>query len=112
MIKTKKYHVHVYYSMDQLEIANELRQQMIKDLPLMQGFGELRDSPVGPHPTPMFEAWFGYDILDEVINWIKSSRNGLSVMFHPLTGDNYEDHATHVFWVGEALELNLDIFKS
>lgn len=111
MIVTDKYHVHVYYSLDQFELASRVRDKMMKDIPSMQGFGLLRDRPIGPHPTPMFEAWFGHDILDEVLKWVSKNRQDLSVMFHPLSGNDYADHAIHAKWIGDPLPLKLDIFK-
>ncbi len=41
---------------------------------------------------------------------MKKNRQGLSVMFHPLSGNDFEDHKTHSWWLGIELALRLEIF--
>jgi DOPA 4,5-dioxygenase len=75
------------------------------------GVGSLRKKPVGPHPTPMFEAWFSYEVLSRVVDWMKKNNSGLSVMIHPLSGNDLDDHKLHLEWIGTPLILNLEVFK-
>jgi aromatic ring-cleaving dioxygenase len=110
-LKTDHYHVHVYYELDQLELASDIRQKFISDIPEIDGVGPLRQKAVGPHPIPMFEAWFSFQCLEQVIEWMEQNNQGLSVMFHPLSGNDFEDHATYCWWIGKELPLKLEIFK-
>lgn len=111
ILQTEKYHVHVYYELHQLNVAREVREKFLHDLPRIEGVGPLRQRAVGPHPQPMFEAWFSHSILEQVIEWMEQNRRGLSIMFHPLSGSDLEDHQTHAWWIGDILPLNLEIFK-
>jgi aromatic ring-cleaving dioxygenase len=110
-ISIRGYHIHVYCNPEQTPIAQEVREAMIKDLPVIEGAGPVRNRPVGPHPLPMFEAWFQPEGISEVLPWILANRRGLPVLIHPLTGNDYIDHAEHAIWIGEKLELNLEMLK-
>lgn len=44
--------------------------------------------------------------------WIDKHRNGLSVLLHPVTGDDLMDHTEYASWLGQALTLKLLIFTS
>ena len=39
------------------------------------------------------------------------NRDGLTVLLHPETGDNYADHSAHAAWFGGVLPLRLEVFK-
>ena len=105
------YHIHFYCRPEQTELAQKIREKLLRELPIIAGAGPVRSRPVGPHPTPMFEAWFPPEGLSEVKTWAVANRQGLSVMIHPLTGNDYEDHALHAQWLGDVLPLNLEILK-
>lgn len=107
----KGYHIHIYCTLEQAERADEIRTAMLKELKVIQGAGPVRNRPVGPHPLPMFEAWFGPEGIGEVLPWILKNRRGLSVLIHPLSGNDYADHAEHAIWIGTPLPLNLEILR-
>lgn len=109
MMVMRGYHIHVYCQPEQHELAQAVRAEMMQDLAgVIDGAGPVRTRAIGPHPLPMFEAWFETESLNQVLPWILQHRRGLSVMIHPLTGDDYADHAEHSMWIGEKLPLNLD----
>lgn len=110
MLKSEGYHAHVYYVLEQIEQAQLLRQKMLVELPGVEGIGPTRRTAIGPHPVPMFEAWFKNDQLDPVLRWLMQNRSDFSVMIHPLSGDDLADHKNHSLWLGQVLKLNLDIF--
>ena len=83
---------------------------MVSELSEIDGAGPVRDRPVGPHPLPMFEAWFASAHLDTVVRWILANRHQFSVLIHPLSGDDLADHRDHAIWIGKPLPLKLDIF--
>jgi DOPA 4,5-dioxygenase len=39
------------------------------------------------------------------------NRDGLTVLLHPETGDDYADHTDHAAWFGAVLPLRLEMFK-
>jgi aromatic ring-cleaving dioxygenase len=39
------------------------------------------------------------------------NRDGLTVLLHPETGDNYLDHTDHAAWLVATLPLRLEMFK-
>jgi DOPA 4,5-dioxygenase len=43
--------------------------------------------------------------------WLMLNRDGLTILLHPETGDDYTDHATHAVWFGEKLPLNLEMLR-
>lgn len=111
ILDSKGYHIHFYYKLDQLSLASSIREAMISELPELNGVGTLRKSEVGPHPQPMFEAWFDSEHLDRVLRWTMLHRQNLSVMIHPLSGSDLADHRDHSIWLGEVLPLKLHIFQ-
>ncbi len=110
-LQTNKYHVHVYYELHQMEIAGEVREKLMRDIPEIDGVGPIRQRAVGPHPIPMFEAWFSFRYLNKVIEWMKQNNQGLAIMFHPLSGNDLEDHKTHSWWIEKELPLRLEVFE-
>ncbi len=105
------FHIHFYCSLEQTEALNNIRTKMLTDLQSIEGAGPVRNRPVGPHPLPMFEAWFHPEYVGEVLSWALENRNGFSVLIHPLTGNDWLDHKEHSIWIGEKLDLNFDVLK-
>ena len=110
-LKTEGYHIHFYCDISQIPLCKEVREKLIKDVPEIAGAGPVRNVPVGPHPLPMFEAWFDHTHLDPIVRWAMKNRRGLSVMIHPLSGDDLADHRDHSLWLGNPLPLKLEIFS-
>lgn len=104
------YHVHVYCKPSELAKCEHVRTKMTAANLGIMGSGPVRRTAIGPHPLPMFEAWFASEHLQKIMDWIGENRDGLSVMFHPLSGNDLEDHRDYAFWIGEKLSLKLEIF--
>ncbi len=109
-LRSEGYHIHFYCETDQIALCREVQEQLVRELTGIKGAGPVRATPVGPHPLPMFEAWFHNDQLDSVLRWTMQNRRGLSVMIHPLSSDDLADHRDHSFWLGKQLPLKLEIF--
>ncbi|MGL5793939.1 MAG: DOPA 4,5-dioxygenase family protein, partial [Waterburya sp.] len=43
--------------------------------------------------------------------WLALNRNDLTILIHPLTGNDLKDHTDYAAWMGVPQELNLDVFK-
>ena len=107
--KIQEYHMHVYYSAGTRDHAVRFR-----DLLTSLGNGRLRvyslsDGPRGPHVEPMF----GVDIpaahIAEILEFAMINHGPLSILLHPVTGNDLLDHTHHAFWLGPPRPLDLSI---
>lgn len=106
------YHAHVYYDpASSRHRAEHLRDQIAKRFPDAQ-LGRWHDVPVGPHPQAMYQVAFPAAMLANFVPFLMLNRDGLTVLLHPETGDDYADHARHAVWFGEVLPLRLEMFAA
>ena len=103
------YHAHVYYDEAGRGDAAAVRQAL--DARFAVKLGRWRDTPVGPHPEPMYQVAFAPDQFDGVVRWLMFNRRGLTVLVHPETGHDLEDHRDRALWMGRVLDLNLDVLR-
>jgi aromatic ring-cleaving dioxygenase len=105
------YHAHVYYDPIASRVrAERLRERVAAQFPQAQ-LGRWHDEPVGPHPQSMFQIAFASEMLKEFVPWLMLNRDGLTVLVHPETGDDYADHSAHAAWFGAVLPLRLEVFQ-
>jgi aromatic ring-cleaving dioxygenase len=87
-----------------------LRERVAAEFPRAK-LGRWHDKLVGPHPQSMYQIAFPSRMLAEFVPWLMFNRDGLTVLLHPETGDNYADHSAHAAWFGAVLPLRLEVFK-
>ena len=105
------YHAHVYYDPARSrDRAERLRQRVAQEFPQAR-LGRWHDEPVGPHPQSMYQIAFASPMLEKFVPWLMLNRDGLTVLLHPETGDNYADHSAHAVWYGAVLPLRLEVFN-
>lgn len=105
------YHAHVYYDpATTREQAARLRERIAAGFPQAL-LGRWHDVPVGPHPRAMYQVAFPAVMLGSLVPWLMLNRDGLTILLHPETGDDYADHAHHAVWFGEVLPLRLEMFR-
>lgn len=104
-------HAHIYFDVDQRLLADQLRRQVMKELRDQVRVSPMIDHPIGPHPLPMFEVDFFSEDLSMLAAKIDSERNGLSVLFHPVSEDEIGDHVDRSYWLGTKLELNIGFLE-
>jgi aromatic ring-cleaving dioxygenase len=105
------YHVHVYYDQaSSRDRAERLRERVGGEFPQAK-LGRWHDELVGPHPQSMYQIAFPSEMLDKFVPWLMLNRDGLTVLLHPETGDDYTDHSAHAAWFGAVLPLRLEVFK-
>lgn len=109
MIQT--YHAHIYFTLDEMKLAEQVRENIIKALPQLNYAGQLIPIPIGPHPKPMFEIHIPATSINYAMASIDAVRQGLSVLIHPVQHDEMAAHTVDARWLGEKLPLNLDILK-
>lgn len=103
------YHAHVYYEAATRPVAERLRQAMGERFAVT--LGRWHDQPVGPHPQSMYQVAFAVAEFAPLIPWLMLNRAGLSILVHPRTGNDYEDHARFPLWLGTPLPLLLDVLR-
>jgi aromatic ring-cleaving dioxygenase len=107
-----EYHAHVYYDPQATrDRAEQLRARVAAEFPRAK-LGRWHDELVGPHTQSMYQIAFPARELASFLPWLMLNRNGLSILLHPETGDDYRDHSTHAAWLGPALPLRLDVFSA
>ena len=105
------YHAHVYYDPAATRAeADHLRQHVAVEFPQAK-LGRWHDEPVGPHTQSMYQIAFPTELLATFLPWLMLNRNGLTILLHPETGDEYLDHTSHAVWFGAVLPLRLDVLE-
>jgi DOPA 4,5-dioxygenase len=106
----KLYHAHIYYDpATSRGRAERLRERVAAEF-LQAKLGRWHDEPVGPHPQSMYQIAFPTQMLGSFVPWLMLNRDGLTVLLHPETGNDYSDHTAHAAWFGAVLPLRVEVF--
>ncbi len=106
-----EYHAHVYYDRQKTRSrAEHLRERIAAEFPAAK-LGRWHDALVGPHSQSMYQIAFPSRLLASLLPWLMLNRDGLTVLLHPETGNDYRDHTAHAAWLGAVLPLRLDVFS-
>lgn len=103
------YHAHVYYDADSKPAAADLREAIEARFEVRMG--RWHDRPVGPHPRWSYQVAFEPPLFAEIVPWLALNRGDLVIFIHPETGDDLPDHRDRALWLGDYLELNLDVLR-
>ena len=106
----REYHAHIYYDDETRSVAAEVRAALSERFDVTMG--RWRDEPVGPHPIAMFQVAFVPELFAEFVPWLMLNRKGLTILVHPDTGHPVPDHEDYPLWLGEKLDLDIDILRS
>ena len=99
------YHAHIYYNDETFPIATKLRDTLATDFPVQIG----RNAGIaGPHPVPQIQIIFKKDAFQSVVPWLMLNREGLDVLVHPLSNDEYDDHTINALWLGTPVALKIE----
>lgn len=102
------YHAHVYFEQETLHFASDLCKTAGNLFNL--NVGRVHQRAVGPHPKWSCQISFSSNNFDELIPWLESHRNNLTILIHAVTGNNLQDHTEYAYWLGNEVKLNLSIF--
>jgi aromatic ring-cleaving dioxygenase len=58
----------------------------------------------------MYQIAFPGEMLAAFVPWLMLNRDGLTILLHPETGNDYRDHTAHAAWFGAVLPLRLEAF--
>ncbi|MEG3941433.1 DOPA 4,5-dioxygenase family protein [Microcoleus sp. S36b_A3] len=102
------FHAHIYFDNDSRDAAARVREGLAQ---FEVQLGRWHDKPIGPHPQAMYQVAFLPPQFGMVVPWLMLHREGLDILVHPETGDDVADHTTHSLWLGEKLELNVEVLR-
>lgn len=105
----KNYHAHVYFTESTVEQAQELCQEAGKLFSVT--VGRMHQKKVGPHPCWSCQLAFNRHNHTDLLTWLALNRTGLTILIHPLSGNDLLDHTDYALWMGEPQVLNLNVFK-
>ena len=96
------YHAHIYWSSPAereraLAVRDGIAERFVVQL------GRIHDRNVGPHTQSMYQVAFTTDVFSELVPWLMLNRRELSVLIHPNTGRERDDHLLHAAWLGPGL---------
>ena len=98
------YHAHIYFRDGaEREVAMAIRQAISERFAV--ALGRVHDRLVGPHTAPMYQVAFNVEDFARLLPWLMLNRGGLSILLHPNTRFQKEDHLTTSFWLGDRLPL-------
>jgi aromatic ring-cleaving dioxygenase len=103
------YHAHVYYGPATRPAAARLREAVAAGFAVR--LGRWHDEPVGPHPVAMYQIVFAPAEFAKIVPFLMLNREGLDILVHPLTGDDYTDHSSFALWLGTTLPLRLETLR-
>jgi aromatic ring-cleaving dioxygenase len=105
-----EYHAHIYYDPQATRgRAAQLRERVAAEFPTAR-LGRWHDELVGPHSQSMYQIAFPSRLLASFLPWLMLNRDGLTILLHPETGNDYRDHTAHAAWLGALLPLRLEAF--
>jgi aromatic ring-cleaving dioxygenase len=105
------YHAHVYYDPNKTrDRAEHLRRRIAEEFPGAK-LGRWHDELVGPHTQSMYQVAFPADLVGSFVPWLMFNRDGLTILLHPETGDDYTDHTAHACWFGAVLPLRVEVLR-
>ncbi|AFY58912.1 aromatic ring-cleaving dioxygenase [Rivularia sp. PCC 7116] len=105
----KGYHAHVYFDDSSCEQAIALCEEAGKQFSVK--VGRVHRKPVGPHPSWSCQLAFDVDESAILLSWLALNRRGLTILIHPLTGNDLKDHTDYASWMGNPQVLNLDALR-
>jgi len=107
----RDYHAHIYYDPKTTrQRAERLRERVAEAFPEAK-LGRWHDELVGPHLRSMYQIAFPRALIGALLPWLMLNRDGLTILLHPGTGNDYADHSDHAAWLGDKLPLRLEVLK-
>ncbi len=105
----KGYHAHVYFDESTVDLAKTLCEEAGKKFNVV--VGRMHHRAIGPHPNWSCQLAFDRSQHTDLLTWLALNRNGLTILIHPLSGNDLLDHTDYALWMGEPQTLKLNVFK-
>uniref|UniRef100_A0A915L0C0 DOPA 4,5-dioxygenase n=1 Tax=Romanomermis culicivorax TaxID=13658 RepID=A0A915L0C0_ROMCU len=109
----KEFHFHVYFFQtnensvnEALNLWNEIQRN------IDNGYFKVRllkfnRTPVGPHPVGSYEIWCPVEYFAKAYSFMVLNRGWLSILVHPLTNMEVDDHSQRAGWLGPPVNLDM-----
>ena len=105
------YHIHVYFNQAARPAAEALKTEIAQKFPDLR-HGKLYDDPIGPHPKGQFVVYASGSQHDAVKLFLEAHHKDLSILIHPVTGDDIVDHdEKNTEWINTKLKLDTNFFN-
>jgi aromatic ring-cleaving dioxygenase len=105
----KDWHAHIYYTPGTRGHAAALREWVEKKFTVRMG--RWHEEKVGPHPQAMFQIAFEIDQFAKLVPFLALNRQDLTVLVHPNTKRERDDHTKHAMWFGAVLPMDLSVLR-
>jgi aromatic ring-cleaving dioxygenase len=105
----KGYHAHVYFDESTVEQAKALCEQAGQLFGVT--VGRMHHRAICPHPSWSCQLAFTRHEYTDVLSWLALNRKGLTILIHPLTGNDLLDCTDYASWMGEPQKLKLDVLR-
>ena len=100
------YHAHIYYGDEKHSlVADKICDALVARFTVELG---KNNGVVGPHPIAQRQVIFKPSSFAEVVRWLMFNRQGLDILVHPLSDDEYDDHTANALWLGYPVPLKLE----
>ena len=99
------YHIHIYFNDETRSKAETVRDQLAANFPVELGKNV---GVIGPHLVPQMNIMFRTEAFAEIVPWLMFNHEGLDVLIHPLSNDEYDDHTINALWLGKPVPLKLE----
>jgi aromatic ring-cleaving dioxygenase len=107
MAELHGYHAHIYYGDDRRSpVADKVCKALAARFSVELGNN---NGIAGPHPIAQRQVIFKSSAFTEVVPWLMFNRQGLDILIHPLSDDEYDDHTANALWLGNPVPLKLEI---
>jgi len=124
----KEYHFHTYWFQNRPEdyaAAQRIQEELIssvaegKFIVVLPGITKeilpdvdesqiphMNLEPIGPHPCGSFETWVPKEYLNEALNFFMQRRGELTILIHPRSRYENEDHFARSMWLGTPMKID------
>ena len=105
----REFHAHVYFSPATRDSAAGLRAHLAAQASLGLVIHPMRDGRAGPHLVTMFGVDIPKASLPTVLGFLMLNHGPHSVLVHPVTSNEVQDHSVHALWLGSPQPLDLSV---
>lgn len=102
------FHAHLYFTAATRDSALRLREALRTTTAFGAELQPVREEPMGPHTSPMFNTHIGGADFAQAIAWFMQHHGPHPVLIHPSSGNDLDDHTKYAMWLGPPQALNLD----
>jgi DOPA 4,5-dioxygenase len=103
------WHAHVYYTPATRHLAQQLRDWI--GAHFSAKLGRWHEEKVGPHPQAMYQVAFDNGEFSAIVPFLALNRMGLTILVHPNTRRERDDHLLHALWMGDILPLDASVLR-